>query len=176
VEVAANAGSVADAEQAVSMGAEGVGLLRSEFLFMGRATPPTEEEQAEIYSGAARALGPQRTLVIRTLDVGGDKPLPYLPIPKEENPFLGERGLRVMLGRPELLRTQFRAILKAANLAKVMVMLPMVTTITEFRDARRIFEEERTAAGSPQVPLGIMIEVPAAALLAEVFAREACSA
>ena len=173
VEVAANVGSVADAEQAVSMGAEGVGLLRSEFLFMGRATPPSEEEQAEIYSGVARALGPDRTLVIRTLDVGGDKPLPYLPIPKEENPFLGERGLRVMLTRPDLLRTQFRAILRAAGQARLMVMLPMVTTVTEFREARRVFEEERARVGAGEVKLGIMIEVPAAALLAEAFAREA---
>lgn len=173
IEVAANVGSVADTEQAVSLGAEGVGLLRSEFLFLGRATPPTEDEQAEIYMGVARVLGPGRTLVIRTLDVGGDKPLPYLPIPKEENPFLGERGLRVMLGRPELLRTQFRAILRAAGLARVMIMLPMVTTVTEFRAARLIFDEERSRLGNPDVPLGIMIEVPAAALLAEAFAREA---
>ncbi len=173
VEVAANVGSVADAEQAVSLGAEGVGLLRSEFLFMGRATPPSEDEQAEIYAGVARALGPDRTLVIRTLDVGGDKPLPYLPIPKEENPFLGERGLRVMLTRPDLMRTQFRAILRAAGLARLMVMLPMVTTVTEFQEARRVFEEERTRLGAEQVSLGLMIEVPAAALMAEAFAREA---
>jgi len=173
VEVAANVGSVADAEQAVSLGAEGVGLLRSEFLFMGRATPPSEDEQAEIYSGVARALGSDRTLVIRTLDVGGDKPLPYLPIPKEENPFLGERGLRVMLTRPDLMRTQFRAILRAAGLARLMVMLPMVTTVTEFQEARRVFEEERARVGADKVQLGLMIEVPAAALMAEAFAREA---
>lgn len=173
IEVAANVGSVADAEQAVSLGAEGVGLLRSEFLFMGRATPPSEEEQAEIYAGVARALGPDRTLVIRTLDVGGDKPLPYLPIPKEENPFLGERGLRVMLTRPDLMRTQFRAILRAAGLARLMVMLPMVTTVSEFQEARKAFEEERARLDSPQVQLGLMIEVPAAALMAEAFAREA---
>ena len=173
VEVAANIGSVADAEQAISLGAEGVGLLRSEFLFMGRATPPSEDEQVEIYAGVAKALGPERTLVIRTLDVGGDKPLPYLPIPKEENPFLGERGLRVMLTRPDLLRTQFRALLRAAGLARLMVMLPMVTTIQEFQEARQIFEEERALLDAPQVSLGLMIEVPAAALMAEVFAREA---
>lgn len=173
VEVAANVGSVADAEQAVSLGAEGVGLLRSEFLFMGRATPPSEDEQAEIYAGVARALGPERTLVIRTLDVGGDKPLPYLPIPKEENPFLGERGLRVMLTRPDLMRTQFRAILRAAGLARLMVMLPMVTTVSEFQEARKVFEEERARLDAPQVRLGLMIEVPAAALMAEAFAREA---
>ena len=173
IEVGANVGALADTEQAVALGAEGVGLLRSEFLFMGRATPPTEDEQAALYGAVARALGPDRTLIIRTLDVGGDKPLPYLPIPREENPFLGERGLRLMLGRPDLLRTQFRALLRASGGARLRVMLPMVTSVTEFREARRIFEEERAALGAPAVPLGVMIEVPAAALLAEVLAREA---
>ena len=172
IDVAANVGSVADAEQAVSMGADGVGLLRSEFLFLSRTTPPTEDEQAAIYSQAARTLGPDAELIIRTLDVGGDKPLPYLPIPHEDNPFLGERGLRVSLSHPDLLRTQFRAILRAAGFAKVKIMLPMVTSIEEFRQARKIFEEECHNLGT-SVPLGIMIEVPVAALMAEILAQEA---
>ena len=173
VEVVANIGSIDDAKQAMQLGAEGVGLLRSEFLFMGRPLPPSEDEQAHIYRAIAIAVGKDRPLVIRTLDVGGDKPLPYLPIPKEDNPFLGERGIRVGLNRPELLRTQFRAILRAAELAKVMIMLPMVSTIDEYRKAREIFEEEKRALNVDNVPLGIMIEIPAAAVMAETLAREA---
>ncbi|MGM9992770.1 MAG: phosphoenolpyruvate--protein phosphotransferase [Candidatus Bruticola sp.] len=171
VEVAANVGSVADTEQAVRMGADGVGLLRSEFLFLARTTPPTEDEQAEIYSQAAKILGGSSSLIIRTLDVGGDKPLPYLPIQQEANPFLGERGLRVSLLRPDLLRTQFRAILRAAGFAKVQIILPMVTTIGEYRQARAIFDEECRNL-EVKVPLGIMIEVPAAALMADTLAKE----
>ena len=172
VEIAANIGSPEAAAKAVEMGCDGVGLLRSEFLFMGRTVPPTEEEQAEVYIQAAKALGPDRFMIVRTLDVGGDKPLPYLPIPREANPFLGERGLRVSLNRPELLRTQFRAILKAVPFAKVQIMLPMVTTVEEFRQAKAIFDEECEKAGT-RAPLGIMIEVPAAALCSEVLAKEA---
>ena len=172
IEAAANIGSPEEAVKAVEMGCDGVGLLRSEFLFMGRSTPPSEEEQAEAYIQIAKALGTERFLIVRTLDVGGDKPLPYLPIPKEANPFLGERGLRVSLNRPELLRAQFRAILKAAPFAKVQIMLPMVTTVEEFRQAKAIFDEECEKAGT-RVPLGIMIEVPAAALCSEVLAKEA---
>ena len=172
IEVVANIGSPTDAQEAVKRGAEGVGLLRSEFLFIGRATPPSEEEQADIYIQIAKTLGEDKPLIIRTLDVGGDKPLPYLPIPTEENPFLGERGIRATLTRPEILRTQFRAILRAADFAKVQVMLPMVTTIDEFRQAKAIFEEECKKVGK-KAPLGVMIEIPAAALLSEVIAREA---
>jgi len=171
IEVAANVGSVADTEQAVTLGADGVGLLRSEFLFLARTTPPTEDEQADIYGQIARTLGPKATLIIRTLDVGGDKPLPYLPIPQEANPFLGERGLRISLLRPDLLRTQFRAILRAAGFAKLQIMLPMVTTISEYRQAKAIFDQECKNLGV-KVPLGIMVEVPAAALMAETLAKE----
>lgn len=171
IEVAANVGSVADTEQAVTLGADGVGLLRSEFLFLARTTPPTEDEQADIYGQIARTLGPKASLIVRTLDVGGDKPLPYLPIPQEANPFLGERGLRISLLRPDLLRTQFRAILRAAGFAKLQIMLPMVTTIGEYRQARAIFDEECKNLGV-KVPLGIMVEVPAAALMAETLAQE----
>jgi phosphocarrier protein FPr len=104
IEVVANIAGPADAEQVIQLGGEGVGLLRSEFLFMSRVQAPTEDEQFEAYSTVARTLGPGRPLIIRTLDVGGDKPLAYLPIPPEENPFLGERGIRVGLNRPDMLR------------------------------------------------------------------------
>lgn len=173
VEVAANIGSLKDARAAVSLGGEGVGLLRTEFLFLGRDTAPTEEEQVEAYADIAKALGPGRPLVIRTLDVGGDKPLAYLPITKEDNPFLGERGVRVGLNRPEVLRTQLRAILRASDAGKVLVMFPMVATLTEWRAARAMFEEERVRLGAKPIPVGIMIEIPAAAIMAEQFAREA---
>ncbi len=173
MEVVANIGGLADAQSAVSLGGEGVGLLRTEFLFLDRDTAPTEDEQVQAYTDIARALGPDRPLVIRTLDVGGDKPLPYLPIAKEENPFLGERGLRVGLNRPEVLRTQLRAILRAAAAGKLLVMFPMVATLAEWRAAKAMFEEERARLGVVPIPVGIMVEIPAAAIMAEQFAREA---
>jgi phosphocarrier protein FPr len=173
MEVVANIGGVQDAVQAVLSGGEGVGLLRSEFLFLGRTTAPTEDEQTETYSTIAKVLGPDRPLIIRTLDVGGDKPLPYLPIPGEENPFLGERGVRVGLNRPEILRTQLRAILRAAEFGKVLVMFPMVATMDEWRAAKGMFDEERERLGADPIPVGIMVEIPAAAVMAEQFAREA---
>ena len=173
LEVVANIGGLAEAKAALAVGGEGVGLLRTEFLFLDRSIAPTEEEQYQTYAELARALGPERPLVIRTLDVGGDKPLPYLPIAHEENPFLGERGIRVGLNRPEVLRTQLRAILRAASVGKVLVMFPMIATLGEWRAARAVFEEERAALGVAPIPVGIMVEVPAAAVLAEQFAREA---
>ena len=173
LEVVANIGSLKDAQAAVALGAEGVGLLRTEFLFLDRETAPTEEEQAKAYSEIAKALGPGRSLVVRTLDVGGDKPLPYLPIAKEDNPFLGERGVRVGLNRPEVLRTQLRAILRASAAGKLLVMFPMVATLAEWRAAKAMFEEERVKLGAAPIPVGIMIEIPAAAIMAEQFAREA---
>ena len=173
MEIVANIGGLADARAAVSLGGEGVGLLRTEFLFLDRHTAPTEDEQAQVYTDIATALGPQRPLVIRTLDVGGDKPLPYLPMPKEENPFLGERGLRVGLNRPEVLRTQVRAILRASGAGKLLLMFPMVATLAEWRAAKAIVEEERAKLGAPPIPVGIMVEIPAAAIMAEQFAREA---
>jgi multiphosphoryl transfer protein len=172
VEVVANIGDLADAKQMVRLGGEGVGLLRSEFLFMGRSTAPGEDEQFEAYAEIARAVGPGHPLIIRTLDVGGDKPLAYLPIPAEENPFLGERGIRVGLNRPELLRVQLRAILRASEHGLVRVMFPMVATLPELREARRMLEEERGRLGVAPIEVGIMIEVPAAALMAPQFARE----
>jgi phosphocarrier protein FPr len=172
VHVEANIGGAADAEQAITLGADGVGLFRSEFLFLQRATAPTEEEQHLAYSDVARALGRDRRLVVRTLDVGGDKPLPYLPLPREDNPFLGERGVRVMLNRPELLRAQLRAILLAAREGRVAVMFPMIATIDEWRTVRDVLESERQKLGAPRIEAGIMVEVPAAALVADQFAAE----
>ena len=173
IEVVANIGGLDDAQAAMTKGAEGVGLLRSEFVFMDRRTAPTEDEQAQIYTDIAKALKPGQPLVIRTLDVGGDKPLPYLPIAPEENPFLGQRGIRVGLDRPEILRTQVRAILRAADAgAKINVMFPMISTIEDFRLAKAIFEEERNAMGVPAVPVGIMCEVPSTAVMAHQFAAE----
>jgi phosphocarrier protein FPr len=172
VEVVANIGGLADAQAALETGGEGVGLLRTEFLFLDRDAAPSEDEQAQVYSDIAQALGPDRPLIIRTLDVGGDKPLRYLPLPKEDNPFLGLRGIRVGLKHPEVLRTQVRAILRSAAFGKVLVMFPMVATLTEWRAARAIFEEECHTLGAPRLPLGIMVEVPSAAILCEQFARE----
>jgi multiphosphoryl transfer protein len=155
------------------VGGEGVGLLRTEFLFMERRTAPTEDEQAAVYEAIAQALGPERIVVIRTLDVGGDKPLPYLPMAVESNPFLGERGIRLMLNRPEIFAAQVRAILRASRAGKVAIMFPMVSTLAEWRAARDVVERERLALGVPPLEVGIMIETPSAALLADRFAREA---
>lgn len=173
IEVVGNIGGLNDARRVPEFGGEGVGLLRSEFLFMGRNSAPTEDEQFEAYKAIAEAVGPTRLLIIRTLDVGGDKPLAYLPIPKEDNPFLGERGLRVGLDRPEILRAQLRAILRAAQFGKVNVMFPMVSALQELRDAKAILAEEADRLGIAPIPAGIMVEVPAAAVMAAQFAREA---
>ena len=171
IEVAANIGSVADARKAVEMGADGVGLLRSEFLFLERETAPSEEEQYKVYQQIADVLG-ERPLVIRTLDVGGDKPLKYLPIEAEENPFLGIRGIRVGFIHPEILRQQLRAILRVKTKGKLCVMFPMISTLEEFRRARAMLEEERTTLGAPPCEIGIMVEVPSVAMTAEAFAKE----
>ena len=173
IEVLANIGGLEDATRIAALGGEGVGLLRSEFLFLGRRDAPTEEEQFETYKAIAEALGPGRPLIIRTLDVGGDKPLAYLPIPREDNPFLGERGVRVGLDRPEILRTQLRAILRAAAFGKVSVMFPMIATLNELRDVKAMLGEEAASLGVPPVAAGIMVEVPATAIMAAQFAREA---
>jgi phosphocarrier protein FPr len=172
IEVLANIAGVEDAARMEALGAEGVGLLRSEFLFMGRTDAPTEEQQFTAYRAIVAAVG-ARPLIIRTLDVGGDKPLAYLPIPKEDNPFLGERGLRVGLDRPEVLRVQLRAILRASAFGCVSVMFPMVTTLNELRDAKAMLAEEAADLGVQAVAAGIMVEVPATAIMAAQFAREA---
>jgi phosphocarrier protein FPr/phosphocarrier protein len=171
VEVVANIRNAQEARDAVAAGAEGVGLLRSEFLFDNRDTAPSEDEQAAEYCAVAEALGRERPLVVRTLDVGGDKPLTYLPLPKEDNPFLGLRGVRVSLDRPDIFRTQLRAILRAASIGNLHIMFPMVASIDEVRAAKKILAEEAgDRIGS--VKVGVMIEVPSAALIAEPLARE----
>ena len=171
VEVVANIGGVADAKQANASGAEGVGLLRTEFLFLERSEAPTEDEQFEVYRDIALALEGQ-PVILRTLDIGGDKPLPYIQVEPEENPFLGERGIRLCLARPELLRQQLRAALRAAQFGKIRIMFPMVSDISELRAARAMVEEVRQALGLPPIEVGIMIEVPSAALMADIFAPE----
>jgi phosphocarrier protein FPr len=173
IEVLANIGGLKDAAQIAGLGGEGVGLLRSEFLFMERSDAPTELEQFEMYKSVVEAVGTGHPVIIRTLDVGGDKPLSYLPIPKEDNPFLGERGVRVGLDRPEILRTQLRAILRAGVHGHVSVMFPMIATLNELRDVKAMLAEEAASLGVPPVPTGIMVEVPAAAVMAAQFAREA---
>jgi len=171
--VYANVGSVADAARGLAFGAEGSGLLRTEFLFLDRPTAPTEAEQQAEYQAIADALR-GKPLTIRTLDIGGDKPLPYLKQAAEENPILGVRGIRVSRRRPDLLRQQFRAILKVTPVSVVRIMMPMIADIGELRWAKAIFEEEKAALGvTADVPLGIMIEVPAAVAMADKLAKEA---
>ena len=171
VEVVANIGSLKDAQEAMKNGAEGVGLLRTEFLFLDRPDAPTEREQFEVYSSIVKTME-NRPVVLRTLDVGGDKPLPYVEAPHEENPFLGVRGIRLCLGRPDLFREQLRAVLRAAEFGRLLVMFPMVADISEVRQARAIVEELRIALNAPKIDIGIMIEVPSAALMADVIAPE----
>ncbi|MBA3445818.1 MAG: phosphoenolpyruvate--protein phosphotransferase, partial [Gemmatimonadales bacterium] len=173
VEIVANIGAVEEARRVPEVGGEGVGLLRTEFLFMERRTAPTEDEQAAVYEAIAGALGPERILVIRALDVGGDKPLPYLPMAAEANPFLGERGIRLLLNRPEIFASQVRAILRASRVGKVAIMFPMISTIAEWQAARDVVERERLALDIPALPVGIMVETASAALLADRFALEA---
>jgi phosphocarrier protein FPr len=173
VAVLANIGGLKDAQQVAELGGEGVGLLRSEFLFMDRTAAPSEDEQAESYTAILKAVGPNFPVIVRTLDVGGDKPLPYLPIPREDNPFLGERGIRVGLDRPEVLRTQIRALLRSASAGNLLIMFPMIATLEELREANGVLAEEAKALGLPTVRCGIMVEVPAVAVMAHTFAAEA---
>jgi multiphosphoryl transfer protein len=169
--VVANIGSLEDARAALAAGAEGVGLLRSEFLFQERTTPPSEDEQAEAYRAIAAVLGRERPLVIRTLDVGGDKPPAWLPLPREQNPFLGLRGIRVSFAWPDLFRAQLRAVLRAADAGDVQVMFPMVSGLDELRVARSFLAEEQARVPAA-VEVGVMIEVPSAVMMAAELARE----
>ncbi len=177
VEVVANIGDVESAHEAIRYGAEGVGLLRTEFLYLERASLPDEEEQFLAYRAIAEAMG-NRPLIVRTLDVGGDKQLPYLDIGPELNPFLGVRALRICLERPDIFQPQLRAILRAALGHEVMVMFPMVATRDEVLRAREALEQagrDLTAAGIPhagRVGVGIMVETPAAAVIADLLAPE----
>lgn len=177
IEIAANINAVPEAKKAVELGADAVGLFRTEFLFANRPDAPGEDEQYKAYRAVAQTLE-GRSLVIRTLDAGADKPLPYLNMPYEANPFLGLRGLRLCLAQPELFKTQLRAILRVAVDFPVRMMFPMVSVIREFREAQALVNQARielTARGvtpPPAVETGIMVEVPAAALAAAEFARE----
>lgn len=173
IEVLGNIGDVEEASRVVALGGEGVGLLRTEFLFMERRAAPDEDEQARVYEAIARTLGREQLFIIRTLDVGGDKPLSYMPMGFESNPFLGERGIRMMLNRPDVMRTQIRAILRASKAGRVAVMFPMIATLAEWRAARAMVEEERATLGVTKIPVGIMIETASAALIADRFAEEA---
>lgn len=173
IEVFANLASIEDARAAVAAGAEGCGLLRTEFLFLDRAAPPDEEEQSRVYAAISKALD-GRPLVIRTLDIGADKKVPYLAIGREENPALGLRGIRLSLARPDLLMTQLRAIVRAVPPAQCRIMLPMIADVEELRQARRMLDETAATVGmADRICLGIMVETPAAAMLAEGLAAEA---
>jgi phosphocarrier protein FPr/phosphocarrier protein len=173
IEVHANLGAAAEAAKAVELGAEGCGLLRTEFLFLERSTPPDEEEQLAQYQGVADGLA-GRPLVVRTLDAGGDKPLAYLPLPHEENPALGLRGVRTSLWRPDLLKTQLRAILRVKPQGACSIMLPMVAQVGELRAVRKALVEAAGELGIATLPpLGLMIETPASVFLSEALAKEA---
>lgn len=176
LEICANIGTPQEAQQAMEYGADGVGLFRSEFLFMDRDALPTEEEQFEAYRMATQTMA-GKPLIIRTLDVGGDKKLPTLELPHEDNPFLGFRAIRMTLSHPEIFRPQLRAILRAAAYGDVRVMFPMIGSMDQLREAKALLrEQEQTlqAEGVPTGPVkvGMMVEIPAAAVLAEEFAKE----
>lgn len=176
LEICANIGTPQEAQQAMKYGADGVGLFRSEFLFMDRDALPTEDEQFEAYRTAAQTMA-GKPLIIRTLDVGGDKKLPTLELPHEDNPFLGFRAIRMTLSHPEIFRPQLRAILRAAAYGDVRVMFPMIGSMDQLREAKALLrEQEQTlqAEGVPTGPVkvGMMVEIPAAAVLAEEFAKE----
>lgn len=178
IEVVANIGSAKDARAAVEAGAEGVGLFRTEFLFLDRTTAPGEDEQYAAYRAASEVMGKDRPVIIRTLDVGGDKPLPYVDMGREENPFLGWRAIRMCLDNPEFFKQQLRAIVRVAAEYPVKVMFPMIATVAEFRAAKALLIEacaEVQARGLPtpdRLEAGIMVEIPAAALRARQFAEE----
>ncbi len=171
VEVFANIGESAGVAAAVEQGAEGIGLLRTELIFMAHSQAPDEATQEAEYRRVLDGLG-GRPLVVRTLDVGGDKPLPYWPIAKEENPFLGVRGIRLTLQRPQIMESQLRALLRAADNRPLRIMFPMVGSVAEWRQARDMTERLRREIPVADLQLGIMIEVPSAALLAPVLAAE----
>jgi phosphocarrier protein FPr len=176
VQVAANLGSLKEIAAAQEAGAMGVGLFRTELLFMERRSLPDEDEQAEVYRQLAEGFAPH-PVIVRTLDIGGDKPVAGIDVPQEDNPFLGWRGVRLCLARPDVFKPQLKALLRAAVLGNIKIMVPMVTTVDEVRQVKALLAEcraELAAAGTPhgEAELGIMIETPAAVLLAEDFARE----
>ncbi|MGO3050216.1 phosphoenolpyruvate--protein phosphotransferase [Staphylococcus casei] len=176
-ELAANIGTPNDLKGVIENGAEGIGLYRTEFLYMGRDEMPSEDEQFEAYKKVLETMEDKR-VVVRTLDIGGDKELPYLNLPEEMNPFLGYRAIRLCLDQPDIFRPQLRALLRASVYGKLNIMFPMVATIQEFRDAKALLLEEKdnlTQEGvevSDDIELGIMVEIPSTAALADVFAKE----
>ncbi|WP_279525778.1 phosphoenolpyruvate--protein phosphotransferase [Staphylococcus gallinarum] len=176
-ELAANIGTPDDLTGVIENGAEGIGLYRTEFLYMGRDEMPSEDEQFEAYKKVLETMKDKR-VVVRTLDIGGDKELPYLNLPEEMNPFLGYRAIRLCLDQPDIFRPQLRALLRASAFGKLNIMFPMVATIQEFRDAKALLLEEKdnlTQEGvevSDDIELGIMVEIPSTAALADVFAKE----
>jgi len=173
IEVVANLGGPADVAVALESGAEGCGLMRSEFLFLNRTSAPSEDEQYAQYQAIADGLK-GRPLIIRTLDAGADKDVPYANLPKEENPALGLRGVRMSLWQPELLRTQIRAILRVKPYGQCKILLPMIATLADLRDVRKVIDEEMKAlARSAPIEVGIMVEVPSAALISKTLAAEA---
>ena len=173
IEVVANLGGPADVAVALEGGAEGCGLMRSEFLFLNRTTAPTEDEQYAQYQAIADGLK-GRPLIIRTLDAGADKDVPYANLPKEENPALGLRGVRMSLWQPELLRTQVRALLRVKPYGQCKILLPMIATIADLRDVRKVIDQEMKALGrTAPIEVGIMVEVPSAALISKTLAAEA---
>ncbi|MFL1996068.1 phosphoenolpyruvate--protein phosphotransferase [Lysinibacillus irui] len=177
VELAANIGSPSDLDSVLRHGAEGIGLYRTEFLYMGRENLPSEEEQFSAYKTVIEGMN-GRPVVIRTLDIGGDKHLPYLPLQEEMNPFLGHRAIRLCLDQQELFRTQLRALLRASVYGSLKIMFPMIATIREFRDAKAILLEEQEKlvssgiAVSSEIEIGMMVEIPATAVMADIFAKE----
>ena len=177
VELAANIGTPKDLEGVIHNGAEGVGLYRTEFLYMDSHDMPTEEDQFEAYKAVLEGMN-GKPVVVRTMDIGGDKELPYLPLPHEMNPFLGYRAIRISLNEPEMFRTQLRALLRASVYGKLRIMFPMIATLNDFRGAKALLLEEKVklvaegAAVSDDIQVGIMIEIPAAAVLAHQFAKE----
>ena len=176
-ELAANIGTPDDLYGVIENGAEGIGLYRTEFLYMGRDQMPTEDEQFEAYKKVLETMKDKR-VVVRTLDIGGDKELPYLNLPKEMNPFLGYRAIRLCLDQPDIFRPQLRALLRASAYGKLNIMFPMVATINEFRDAKALLLEEKENLKneghdvSDDIELGIMVEIPSTAALADIFAKE----
>ncbi len=173
IEIFANIGTVEDAEIAAAQGAEGSGLVRSEFLFLDRDTAPSEDEQHAAYRGIADALA-GKPVIVRLLDIGGDKPAAYIPIDAEENPALGLRGIRVALARPDLLETQLRAILRVEPVGQCKIMIPMIASVDELRQVRAVVDRLRGEMGiGTPVEVGVMVETPAAAMTADLLAAEA---
>ncbi|MGB4438010.1 MAG: phosphoenolpyruvate--protein phosphotransferase [Sedimentibacter sp.] len=177
ISLSANIGTPRDVDSVIENDAEGIGLFRSEFIFMNREFQPTEDEQFEEYKEVLVKMG-NKPVIIRTLDIGGDKNVPYIDIPKEMNPFLGYRAIRLCLGNVEVFRTQLRAILRASVYGNVKIMFPMISTMKELKDSKKILEEAKKELREKNIPykenieIGIMIEIPSAAIISDLLAKE----